>query len=159
MAGHLPKQPTEFAKIPGARVAIIASMWHAECVDSMVARAKRELLAVGVDEDNISEHKIPGSLELPYAARKLFESDSQLDAIIAFGVVLKGATTHDSTVIQQVVQGFGDVSDRFGKPIINEVIGVTSIEDARARSGESVGNKGVEAVFALSELLSWQRSL
>lgn len=159
MAGYLPKPVEQFHKIPTAKIAIIAAMWHRDCVDAMIARAKQELLALDVQESNISVHFIPGSLELPYAARSLFEADSELDAVIAFGVVLKGATTHDDAVIQTVVDGFSRVSDRFHKPIINEVIGVTSIEDARQRSDDSIANKGVEAVFALSELLHWKASL
>lgn len=159
MAGYLPKPVEQFHKIPAAKIAIIAAMWHRDCVDAMIARAKQELLALDVQESNISVHFIPGSLELPYAARSLFEADSELDAVIAFGVVLKGATTHDDAVIQTVVDGFSRVSDRFHKPIINEVIGVTSIEDARQRSDDSIANKGVEAVFALSELLHWKANL
>ena len=151
MAGFLPK--------PNARVAIISAMWHPQCVDAMVNRAVEELLAVGVIEDNISTHTLPGSLELPYAARCLFENDNNLDAVIAFGVVLKGDTTHDDHVMQQVVDGFGRVSDRFHKPIINEVIGVKTLEDAQKRSDDSIANKGVEAVFALSELLYWKSTL
>ena len=159
MAGFLPKPVSEFHKIPHARVAIVASMWHPHCVNAMVDRAVVELKAVGVSEKNISVHTLPGSLELPYAARCLFESDRALDAVIAFGVVLKGDTTHDDNVMQNVVDGFGRVSDRFHKPIINEVIGVTSVEDAEKRSDNSVANKGVEAVFALTELLAWKASL
>lgn len=159
MAGYLPKPVGEFHKIPGSRIAIIAAMWHPQCVNAMIDRAKQELLAVDVEAENISVHYIPGSLELPYAARCLYESDSSLDAIIAFGVVLKGETTHDDSVLQTVVEGFSRVSDRFHKPLINEVIGVNSIEDAIARSDDSISNKGVEAVFALTELLHWKRSL
>lgn len=159
MAGFLPKPIAEFHQIPNARVAIISAMWHPQCVDAMVSRAVKELLAVGVIEDNISTHTLPGSLELPYAARCLFENDNNLDAVIAFGVVLKGDTTHDDHVMQQVVDGFGRVSDRFHKPIINEVIGVKTLEDAQKRSDDSIANKGVEAVFALSELLYWKSTL
>lgn len=159
MAGYLPKPIEEFHKIPNTRVAIIAAMWHKECVDSMIARAKKELVTLDVKPDDISVHKIPGSLELPYAARCLFEADDSLDAVIAFGVVLKGSTTHDDSVIQTVVDGFSRVSDRFHKPVINEVIGVNTIADAKDRSDDSLANKGVEAVFALSELLHWKRSL
>ena len=159
MAGFLPKPIAEFHQIPNARVAIISAMWHPQCVDAMVNRAVEELLAVGVIEDNISTHTLPGSLELPYAARCLFENDNNLDAVIAFGVVLKGDTTHDDHVMQQVVDGFGRVSDRFHKPIINEVIGVKTLEDAQKRSDDSIANKGVEAVFALSELLYWKSTL
>ena len=159
MAGFLPKSVDQFHKIPSARVAIISAMWHPQCVDAMVDRAVQELLAVDVKKENISTHILPGSLELPYAARCLFEADERLDAVIAFGVVLKGDTTHDDSVMQNVVDGFGRVSDRFHKPIINEVIGVSSLEDAQKRSDDSVANKGVEAVFALTELLHWKNNL
>jgi len=159
MAGFLPKPIGQFHPIPNARVAIISAMWHPECVQSMVDRTIKELLVLGVKESNIAVHSLPGSLELPYAARCLFESDATLDAIIAFGVVLKGDTTHDENVLQNVVDGFGRVMDRFHKPIINEVIGVSTIDDARRRSDDSIANKGVEAVFALSELLHWKSTL
>lgn len=159
MAGFLPKPVVDFHKIPNARIAIIAAMWHPQCVNAMVERTLKELLAVDVSEANISTHLLPGSLELPYAARCLFERDSNLDAVIAFGVVLKGDTTHDDNVLQNVVEGFGRVSDRFHKPIINEVIGVKTVKDAEKRSDDSAGNKGVEAVFALTELLYWKNNL
>ena len=159
MAGALPKPQETFHKIPGARLAILGSMWHAECVDSMIERARAILLTLEVRAEDIAVHRVPGSLELPFAARLLFESDPTLDAILAFGVVLTGATTHDASVIQNVVHGFSLVTDRFCKPIINEVIGVSNIEDAEKRSGNSEWNKGIEAAFAVSELLHWRRSL
>jgi len=158
MSGHLPKDPSEFHKIPTARLAIIASMWHPDCVDAMITRAQAELIALGVKKENIAVHKAPGSLELPFVAQVLFENDKSLDAILAFGVVLKGETTHNDAVIQQVVEGFGRVSAHYFRPIINEVIGVNSLDDAKARSGSDDSNKGLEAVFAVSELLNWSRS-
>lgn len=159
MAGGLPKQADNFYKIPDARIAILGSMWHADCVEGMIERAKKELIDCSVKEENIQVHRIPGSLELPYAARTLFEHDKTIDAIIAFGVVLQGATAHNESVLQNVVHGFSLVSDRFAKPVINEVIGVSSIEDARERSGNDEKNKGLEAVFALTEILHWKYSL
>ena len=159
MAGFLPKKKQDFHKIPNAKVAIVAAMWHPQFVDAMVNRAIAEMVDAGVSRDDISVHHLPGSLELPLAANMLFESDPELSAVMAFGVVLQGATTHDASVLQTVVEGFGQVSLKFNKPIINEVIGVTSLEDAAARSDESDSNKGLEAVFALTELLHWQSIL
>lgn len=156
MAGHLPKNPQSFFKIPSARLAIISSLWHEQYVLRMISRAKAELLRLEVKAENISLHQLPGSLELPYAAAVLFEHDPQLDAILAFGIVLKGATTHDDSVIRQVVNGFALVSDRFGKPIINEVIGVNNLADAETRSADDNLNKGLEAAFAVSEILHWR---
>ncbi len=156
MAGMLPKTSAQFHKIPRARIALIGSMWHADCVEGMIARAEAELLAAGVSAENINCHRVPGSLELPFACRVLFEADDSLDAILAFGVVLRGATSHADTVIQNVTQGFSAVSDRYFKPIINEVIAVESIKDAEERSGSTDANKGLEAVFAVTELLHWR---
>lgn len=157
MAGFLPKEPSQFHKLSGAKIAIIASMWHHECVNEMVNRAVDVLIRIEVLKSDIFIHKIPGSLELPLAAKLIFENNPQIDAILAFGVVLKGATTHDSSVIQAVVDGFNRISLDFGKPIINEVIGVSSIDDAKKRSAEGSSNKGLEAVFAVSEFLSWSK--
>lgn len=159
MSSFLPLVPDQFKKIPGARVAIISSQWHSLILEKMVLRAQEELIKARVEPQDISVHYLPGSMELPYAADLLFTHDSQLDAILAFGIVLQGITTHDQSVIQAVTHGFTLVTQRHQKPIINEVIGVSSLEDARSRAQENHNNKGLEAVFALTELLSWQRNL
>lgn len=159
MSGGLPKARSAFHKIPDARIAIIASMWHPEAVEKMIGAAVAELHTAAVKPDHLKVHRMPGSNELPYAARVLFESDPKLDAILAFGVVLKGQTTHDANVLQHVVHGFGMVSDRFGKPIINEVIGVSELQHAFDRAGTDDRNIGVHAAFAVTELLAWRDSV
>lgn len=157
MKGFLPKSPKDFYDLSGKKVAIIASMWHIDCVNNMINRASQELNRLNIS--SIDTHYLPGSLELPTAAKLLFKKFKDLDAIIAFGVVLKGSTTHDDSVIQTVVNGFNTLSLEFEKPIINEVIGVNTMEDAVARSDNSESNKGVEAVFALSEYMRFKDSL
>jgi 6,7-dimethyl-8-ribityllumazine synthase len=159
MAGGLPKKAKDFHKIPHARIGVLGSMWHAHCVDAMIARACAELAACEVKDENIEVHRVPGSLELPYAAGILFEHNPELDAILAFGVVLQGKTAHNESVLNNVVHGFSLVTDRFRKPLINEVIGVSSIRDAEERASDDEKNKGLEAVFALTELLYWKESL
>ena len=132
-------------------------MWHKEVVDAMAGRALTELDALGCK--GVQVHSIPGSFELPLAARLLFEKQPELDGILAFGVVLKGQTSHDQSVLQEVTSGFSRVMEKFGKPVINEVIGVSTLEDAVARSGANEKNKGLEAVFAISEFLHWKHAL
>ncbi|WP_330924341.1 6,7-dimethyl-8-ribityllumazine synthase [Candidatus Sororendozoicomonas aggregata] len=159
MGAGLPKIPGEFHKIPEAKVAIIGARWHSDCIEAMIDRAHKELLAIDVKPENITVHRVPGSLEIPFAARVLFEADPELDTVIAFGVVLEGITSHDESVLFTVVNGLSEITRQFGKPIINEVIGVKSIEDAHKRSGDNNQNKGVEAVYAASELLHWWRGV
>jgi 6,7-dimethyl-8-ribityllumazine synthase len=159
MAGSLPKEAKDFHKIPGAKLAILGSMWHAASVDGMMDRAVLELIACGVSPEDIEMHRVPGSFELPFAAKTLFEKKPELDGILAFGVVLQGITGHNESVLQNVVYGFSNVTEKFGKPIINEVIGVRSVEDAVLRSSNDNNNKGLEAVFAITELLHWKSSI
>ena len=155
MAGALPKDPQDFIKIPGAKVAIIASMWHREIIVQMVASAKNQLLAVGIKEKDIQVIWAPGSHELPLYAKLLLEKHHNLDGIIAFGVVLRGGTTHNDSVLQAVINGFIDITVTHSKPIINEVIGVNDLEDAKVRAED----KGIEAVFAFSEAVNFKRTL
>ena len=155
MAGMLPKSPEEFTKIPGTKVAIIASMWHRDVVETMVNSAKTQLVAIGLKEKDIQVIWAPGSHELPLYAKLLFEKHHNLDGIIAFGVVLRGGTTHNDSVIQAAINGFVNLTISQSKPIINEVIGVNDIEDARKRAED----KGIEAVFAFSEVVAFKRSL
>jgi 6,7-dimethyl-8-ribityllumazine synthase len=157
MASGLPKKAADFRSGIGAKIAIVQSMWHSHCVEPMVERAKRELIRCGVREGDISVYSLPGSLELPYAAKMLLSSQPELDLVIAFGVVLQGGTTHDKTVIETVVRGFLDVTRDTGKPVINEVIGVADIKLAEDRSRDDDNNKGLEAAFAALELIHFRR--
>jgi 6,7-dimethyl-8-ribityllumazine synthase len=150
MAGALPKQPSDFLKIPNAKVAIVASSWHREIVNEMILSAITELRSIGVAEGDIMLCWAPGSHELP-----LYAKFPDLDGIIAFGVVLRGGTTHNDSVIQAAVNGFINLNSEFSKPIINEVIGVNKIEDAESRAKD----KGIEAVYAFSECVCFLRDL
>ncbi len=153
MAGHLPKKIENFSRINGANIAIIASSWHYEIVSQMISTSKELIENLGANL--VSSSTLPGSLELPLAAKLLFAKNKEIDAIIAFGIILKGDTTHNETVEREVANGFTLVSQEFSKPIINEVIGVSDIEFAKERAT----SKGVEAVYAVSEFLNWQKSL
>lgn len=157
MASGLPKKREEFQKIPGEKIAIIASMWHPQCVESMVNRCVSELNALGCKDIEI--HYLPGSYELPMAAQFLFENKPDLNVVIAFGVVLTGGTTHNMNVLQEVTNGFSRIMRDTGKAIVNEVIGVSDIQDAVKRSGNDDRNKGLEAAFAASEVLAWRKRI
>ena len=148
MAGHLPKQVENFLRIDSKNIAIISSSWHSEIVNEMLRTSKDLLEKLGAN--SISIHCLPGSLELPLAAKLLFQNNEQLDAIIAFGVILKGQTSHNETVEREVANGFSLVSQEFSKPVINEVIGVNDIKFATQRAQ----SKGIEAVYALTEFLN-----
>ena len=75
---------------PG-KIAILKSKWYPELVNNLSATCVRTLREYGYTE--IEEHTLPGSLEIPLAARDLLaeDTDKRIDAIICFGVIVKGA--------------------------------------------------------------------
>ena len=86
------KTTVDTSKLPAienpGRIAILKSKWYPEYVESM-ARMCREVLS-GHGYSHIEEHTLPGSLELPLAARDLLATDVQneIDAVICLYMLL-----------------------------------------------------------------------
>ena len=152
-----PRESSELVRVDGAKVAIVASKWHPECVEPMIVRCQRELGLRGVTE--IQVHYLPGCYELALSSRLLLQRFPDLDAIIAFGVIVKGDTDHYEMIRDEVMRGFSRVMFEFNKPIIMEVLAVRDVADAFRRSRDDERNKGYEAAVALSEIVSWRRGL
>ncbi len=104
---------------------------------------------------------LPGSLELPLAAADLLASDAagDLDAVICFGVIVKGETLHFEMITSECMRGLGAVSLQYRRPVVVEVLPVFDIEHARARAGDDEFNKGYEAAAAAIEMIHWRRSV
>ena len=141
----------------GAAVAILRSKWHADVIDGLHAKCEAVLRRKGVGD--IRTHALPGSFEFPYAANELALTATDLDAIICLGVVLKGDTCHFEMIVDECGRGLGAVSRRCRIPIINAVLPVTDIAQARARARDDEYNKGIEAAAAAIEIIHWRRGL
>ena len=143
--------------VKDAHIAILRSKWYAHIVEGMHAKCVAVLDAKGVRR--ISTHLLPGCFEFPYAANELVHADPGLDAIICLGVVLKGDTYHFEMIVDECVRGLGEVSRAARVPIVNEVLPVTDLGQALARSGDDALNKGKEAAAAALEIIHWRRGL
>jgi 6,7-dimethyl-8-ribityllumazine synthase len=128
------------------RVGVIAALWHETVVESMLASALRTLKDVGVTEPTIV--RVPGSFELPVAARALAEQG--YDALVALGVVVRGGTPHFDYVCQAATMGLTEVSVRTGVPIGFGVLTCDTEQQALDRAGlpTSSEDKGAEATRA-----------
>jgi 6,7-dimethyl-8-ribityllumazine synthase len=80
-----------FSELDGSevRVGIIKTRWNEEHVGNLVEGCKKALKECKVKEENIFETSVPGSYELPLAARFLALSGT-VDAIVVAGVLIKG---------------------------------------------------------------------
>lgn len=143
---------------PG-RIAIVQSKWYPDIVGSMAAVCERVLHDAGYAR--VEAHVLPGSLELPLAAADLLASDAagDLDAVICFGVIVKGETLHFEMITNECMRGLAAVSLQYRRPVVVEVLPVLDIEHARARAGDDEFNKGYEAAAAAIEMIHWRRAI
>jgi 6,7-dimethyl-8-ribityllumazine synthase len=143
---------------PG-RIAILKSKWYPEIVDGM-ARVCEAVLREA-EYQRIDTHTLPGSLELPLAAADVLatDRDREIDAVICFGVILKGETLHFEMITNECMRGLAAVGLEYRRPVVVEVLPVLDLEHARARAADDEFNKGNEAAAAALEMIHWRRSI
>ncbi|WKZ57574.1 MAG: 6,7-dimethyl-8-ribityllumazine synthase [Bdellovibrionota bacterium] len=144
-------------RIDGADVTILQASWHSDITDRMLAPCRELLVQCGASDPTI--HRVPGSLELPIAAQTICRLTPRPEVIIAFGIILKGATDHYEVVRNECLRGLMDVMLREDMPIIVEVLPVLSLEQAFERSADNEFNKGLEAARAAVDIVSLRRTL
>lgn len=143
-------------KRKGSVIGIAVSRFHEDLTGAMKDSAVRELVACGVLEADIHVVWVPGAFELPIVAQRLAETGT-LDAILCFGLVLKGETEHDHWVAHGAVSGIMSASLDARTPIHLGVLTCGTLEQARARAlPPSLGgreDKGREVARAAIETL------
>ena len=143
---------------PG-RICILKSKWYPEHVESMADACDTILRQSGYVD--IQQHTLPGSLEIPLAARDLLAEDvaGSIDAIICFGVIVKGDTLHFEMISEESMRGLGQVMHEFRRPVVVEILPVFDIQQAIDRSSDDEFNKGIEAAVAALEMIAWRRGV
>jgi 6,7-dimethyl-8-ribityllumazine synthase len=129
----------------GLTLGIVATTWHAEITDSLLARALEAARACGVDRPTVV--RAPGAVELPVVAQALTQRH---DAVVALGVVVRGGTPHFEYVCDAVTAGLTRVALDASTPVANGVLTCDTEEQARDRAGlpGSAEDKGWEAAIA-----------
>ncbi len=117
------------------------------------------MAAAGVPDEQIRIAWVPGAWELPIAAQRMIDSTVTYDGVLCFGCVIRGETTHDQHINTTVSEGLGRLSLLNDVPIGFGLLTVNSLDQAIARSGGAVGNKGEETATAVIEMLKLFDSL
>jgi len=123
----------DLALRPGVRIGAVVSRFHEDLTGAMLRSAEAELRAAGMAEDGLHVVWAPGAFELPLIARRLARRDD-IDAVLCFGLVLTGETTHDQWVATGATQGIMLASLETDKPILFGVLTCQTLEQARARA-------------------------
>jgi len=140
------------------RFAIVVSRWNDELTSRLCDGAVEALTKAGAPKDAVEIFRVPGAFELPLASMKAAET-GLFDAVIALGVVIRGETPHFEFVAGQAAAGLMQASIDTGIPILFGVVTAETKEQADARCGGSVGNKGYEAAMSAIEMANLSREI
>lgn len=142
----------------GLSIVVIAGTWHDEITNGLIAGATRAL-----DESGASHRlvRVPGSFELPVAARVALEAGA--DAVVALGVIIRGGTPHFEYVSDAATSGLTHVTLQTGKPVGFGVLTLDDEQQGLDRAGlpgskEDKGREAAQAAVATAVLLRELRS-
>ena len=142
----------------GFRFAIVASRWNELIVGRLASGAEDALRRLGARDDDITIIRVPGSFEIPLAARR-FAATGRFDAIICVGCVIRGETPHFEYIASEVTRGIAAASAETGLPVIYGIITADTVEQAVNRAGVKSGNKGFEAALSAVEMCNLLREV
>ena len=136
----------------------MVSRFNEFITDRLLRSAYDGLLRSGVAEGDIEIVRVPGSFEIPSAARTLAET-GKYDAIICLGCILRGDTAHYDVIVNEVTRGIGQSAQETGVPHAFGVLTCDTLEQAIDRAGLKMGNKGFEAALAAVEMANLKKAL
>ncbi|MFZ1205207.1 MAG: 6,7-dimethyl-8-ribityllumazine synthase [Candidatus Acidiferrales bacterium] len=142
----------------GLRFGIVVSRFNSFITERLLAGALDALKQSGAADDRIQIVRIPGSFEIPIAAKKLAVT-GRFDSLICIGCVLRGETSHYDYVASETARGIQLAQLDTGVPMIFCVLTCDTLEQAIDRAGLKSGNKGYDSGLAAVEMASLSRKI
>ncbi len=142
----LQNKKTDFA----ATIGIVVAEFNGDITSQMLEVALQTAKGLNLRVKRVVH--VPGSLEIPLAAKQLLR-DTEIAGVACLGVVKKGETEHDRVVAHTSVRKLVDLSLEYNKPVGIGISGPgITLEQARARI-DSFGKNSVETVFKMLQAL------
>lgn len=157
MEGHMNTYEGEL-QAKGLKFAIIVSRFNDFITNKLLGGAVDALVRHGAAEKDMDLIKVPGSFEIPLAA-KIAAGKKKYDAVICLGTVIRGATPHFDYVAAEAAKGIAAASMDTGVPIAFGVLTTDTIEQAVERAGSKSGNKGWDAAMVAIEMAQLLKKL
>ena len=139
------------------RLAIVVSRFNERVTRELLAGALDCLQARGCAEE-ADVIRVPGAWELPGAVAEVLRT-GRYAGVVALGCVIRGETPHFDYVAGEASAGLMRVGLEAGVPVTFGVLTTDTLEQALARAGGPVGNKGFDATEAVLELVDLYREL
>jgi 6,7-dimethyl-8-ribityllumazine synthase len=140
------------------RFAIVVSQWNRAVTDKLLAGAVAVLHEAGVPDDHIDVAWVPGSWEIPLAARR-FADNVAYSAVLCLGAVVRGETSHDQHINRGVSLALMDITLASNMPVLFGVLTCENMAQALDRAGGAHGNKGRECAEAALHMAGLLKNL
>ena len=135
----------------GLKLGIVVSRFNSFLTEQLVKGAVDAFVRMGGDEQNLVLLRVPGAYELPLVAKKLAVSGG-VDAVVALGAVVQGATAHAELINETTARAFNEIALETGVPVLDGVVAAENLEQAVERCGTKQGNKGFAVMQAAVEM-------
>ncbi len=155
---HQPISPTTL-DASDMRIGVVTSRYYAEVTTALRNGASDAFRECGGDPDRLLHIESPGTWELPVLCSGLLRASETFDAVVAIGCVIAGETSHDRYINSGVSDALARLAVRTSTPVAFGVLTCSSMEQALARAGGDVGNKGRESMLAAIDAAATIRSL
>jgi 6,7-dimethyl-8-ribityllumazine synthase len=142
----------------GLKFGVIVSRFNLAVTEKLLTGALAAIAEHGGAERDVDVVRVPGAFEIPLIARGL-AATRRYDALICLGAVVRGDTPHFDYIARAVTRGITDVIAEHRVPVAFGVLTTDNIEQALARAGAEMSNKGFEAALTAIEMATLQRAL
>jgi len=155
MSQHSPSRPRPIQD--RVSIAVVASLYNNQYVQGLLDASREELEALAPNA-SITVYRVPGAFEIPVCTELVLKS-TKPDAVIAFGVIIRGSTEHADLVGASVTDAIQQMAVRHVTPIIHEVLLVSTEEQAEERCLGVTINRGSEAAQTAVNMISLFRKM
>ena len=142
----------------GLTFGVVVADWNEEITHALYEGCYDTLIKHGVKAEHIHTVQVPGTFELPQAAR-ILNQHRNLDATICIGCVIKGETSHNEYINMSVAQALQNMAIATSKPFVFGVLTPNDKQQALDRAGGKYGNKGVEAAVTALRMAALPKEL
>ncbi len=129
------------------KLGMVVSMFNYEITGEMSKRAIERAKEIGAKIIKIVE--VPGSFEIPLAAKELLEI-KEIEGIVTIGTIIKGGTDHDNVVAHSVARKLLDLSCEYNKPVS---LGISGPNITWQQSEKRIEEYAIRAVDSVVKML------
>ena len=139
------------------KIALVIAEFNPLIAEQLRLGATDAFYHLGGTSNDISFYYVPGAFEIPGVAKQLVEN-TNYDAILTLGAVIKGGTPHFDFVARESADKIAELSIQSKIPILFGILTTDTLQQALERASTKALNKGWELMEAtISTIQTYQK--